>query len=59
MWNGEQMPTDGIEPQIDVLDDGPATSRSARRIRSGARTPGSTRTSRVGGPVPLNRSGHG
>jgi hypothetical protein len=35
--------TDGIDPEIDAMDDGPATSRSARRIRSEARMPDSTR----------------
>ena len=29
-WNGERLLTDGIDPEIDALDDGPATSRSAR-----------------------------
>ena len=41
-WNGERLLTDGIDPEIDALDDGPATSRSARRIRSEARMPDST-----------------
>ena len=58
-WNGERMLTDGIDPEVDDLDNGPTTSRSARWIRSWTRMPGSTRTSRVGGPVPLSRSGHG
>ena len=41
-WNGERLLTDGIDREIDALDDGPATSRSARRIRPEARMPDST-----------------
>jgi hypothetical protein len=41
-WNGERLLTEGIDREIEGFDDGPATSRSARRIRSEARMPDST-----------------
>ena len=43
MWKGERTLTDGIDPEVDDLDNGPATCLSARWIRSGARLPASTK----------------